>query len=157
MEHEYLQSLVRLYDRDIAKLFQEIDSYPDDASLWIKEGQINNPAGNLALHLCGNLQHYIGKVLGQTDYIRNRPAEFSTMGLPKANVLNEIQKTKKIVIRTLEQLDKSILTKAYPEKVFDYEMTVLYFLNHLLAHLSYHLGQINYHRRLLTGKNLVLL
>ena len=145
--------MVKLYDRDIAKLAQEIESYPDDSSLWIKGGQINNPAGNLALHLCGNLQHYIGKVLGQTHYVRNRPAEFSATGLPKANLLKEIEKTKTIVVKTLEQLDTSLFTKNYPEKVYDYDMTVLYFLNHLLAHLSYHLGQINYHRRLLTGKN----
>lgn len=153
MEQEYLQSLVSLYERDITRLAQEIESYPGDASLWIKGGQINNSAGNLALHLCGNLQHYIGKVLGNTNYVRNRPAEFSSTGLSKAMLLAEIQKTKVIVVHSLERLDVGFLTKNYPEKVYDYNMTVVYFLNHLLAHLSYHLGQINYHRRLLTEKN----
>jgi hypothetical protein len=151
MEKEYLASMVALYERDITKLEKEVDSYPNDTSLWIKDGLINNPAGNLALHLCGNLQHYIGKVLGNTNYVRNRPHEFSAGALPKKEILAEISKTKTDVISTLQNLDASMLGKLYPEKVFDYEMTTSYFLNHLLAHLSYHLGQINYHRRLLTG------
>jgi hypothetical protein len=151
MEKEYLEAMIKLYERDITKLEQEIESYPDDVSLWLKDGFINNPAGNLALHLCGNLQHYIGKVLGHSSYVRNRPYEFSATGHSKKDLLAEIVKTRSDVVRSIKNLDASMLLKNYPEKVFDNEMTVLYFLNHLHAHLSYHLGQINYHRRLLTG------
>jgi hypothetical protein len=151
MESEYLRAMVRLYERDLTTLEKEIASYPNDSSLWIKQASINNPAGNLALHLCGNLQHYIGKGLANTTYVRNRPLEFSTTGLSRQQLLEEISKTKSVVVNTLHNFDASALLKTYPEKVFDYDMTVMYFLNHLLAHLNYHLGQINYHRRLLTG------
>jgi len=56
-----------------------------------------------------------------------------------------------IVSQTIRALDTDILVTQYPEKVFDYDMTVQYFLLHLLAHLSYHLGQINYHRRIVSA------
>jgi hypothetical protein len=134
--------------RDLAKLRQEIEAYPTNESLWTIQGEIKNPTGNLCLHLCGNLQHYIGAVLGKSGYVRNRDAEFSTRGVPKEALLKEIDATLAIVTRTLENLEPSLLDQEYPENVFNRSMTSGYFLIHLAGHLNYHLGQVNYHRRL---------
>ncbi|AYB32822.1 DinB family protein [Chryseolinea soli] len=144
----FLQSLHKIFDRDIAKMEAEISQYPTEESIWNIDGAIKNPGGNLCLHLCGNLQHYIGAVLGGTDYKRNRDLEFSAKNVSRHDLLAEIQRTRQAVATTLERLDPNLLEKDYPAPVFDYAMTTSFFLIHLSAHLGYHLGQINYHRRL---------
>lgn len=145
-----IDSVQKLMLRDLAKLRQEISAYPSDDKLWIITGDIKNPAGNLCLHLCGNLQHYIGGVLGKSGYVRNRDAEFSIRGLPKATLMAEIDTTVAQVEQALNKLDAASLNQLYPEDVFNRPMTTGYFLIHLAGHLNYHLGQVNYHRRLLS-------
>lgn len=147
-DREFLNSVAALLDRDLAKLEQEISSYPDDKTLWDVRGQIKNSAGTLALHLCGNLRHYIGHVLGETDYKRDRENEFAARNVPKETLLAEINQARSDVATTLAKLDPSSLNREYPTHVFDYKMTTMYFLIHLHGHLNYHLGQVNYHRRL---------
>jgi uncharacterized damage-inducible protein DinB len=137
--------------RDLVKLRKEIEAYPTNESLWTIQGEIKNPAGNLCLHLCGNLQHYMGAVLGKSGYVRNRDAEFSTRGLTKETLLKEIDTTLSIVPKTFENLEPSHLDQEYPENVFNRPMTTGHFLIHLAGHLNYHLGQVNYHRRLIGG------
>ncbi len=150
MEKEFIKYIDKIIERDLTKLGDEIQLYPSEKSIWKTDGQIKNTAGNLCLHICGNLQHYIGAVLGKTGYIRNRDHEFAAKGITQRELLDEIQQARKAVKLTLEKIDPSILQQEYPEKVFDYSMTTSYFAIHLLAHLGYHLGQINYHRRLLS-------
>lgn len=145
-----LNSLHKLYHRDLDLLAQEITAYPTEASLWVIDGDIKNSGGNLCLHLCGNLQHFIGTVLGKTNYVRNREAEFADKAIPKATLLKQIQDTKN-AMSILTQLDPLHLQETYPIQVFNEPMTTEYFLIHLLGHLTYHRGQINYHRRLLTN------
>jgi uncharacterized damage-inducible protein DinB len=149
MEKQFLESVTRLLLRDLRKLEEEIRLFPDDASVWSIRGDIKNPAGNLCLHLCGNLQHYIGRVLGGTAYIRNRDNEFAAKNVSRSQLHDEIQRAAQAVAETLESLDPGVLLKEYPEKVFDYPMTTMHFLIHLEAHLGYHLGQVNYHRRMI--------
>lgn len=149
MEKELLQSLISLFERDLGRLKKEISLFDNDLPLNQKSGTINNPAGNLALHLCGNLQHYIGAVLGKSGYVRNRDHEFAATGLTREGLITEIEKTHAAVIGTLHKLDHHTLQSDYPEPVFNFPMTTLYFLIHLQGHLNYHLGQINYHRRMI--------
>lgn len=144
-----IETLLKLFDRDLQRLEEEINLYQGEESIWSVTGEIKNPAGNLCLHLCGNLQHYIGANLGHTAYVRNRENEFAAKGLTKAELIAEIQKTRQTVHDTLETLKPSTLEAEYPEKVYDYPVTTAYFLIHLTAHLNYHLGQVNYHRRLI--------
>lgn len=149
MEKEFLISIGKIIERDLNKLEEEIRLYPSEESIWFIAGEIKNSGGNLCLHLCGNLQHFIGAILGKTGYVRNRENEFSTKGISKSTLLSEIQKTKEAVQSTLEKMNTQILLKDYPIAVFNYTMTIQHFLIHLTAHLEYHLGQINYHRRLM--------
>lgn len=143
--------LAFLFERDLGKLETEIGQYMDINTIWKVDGDIKNTAGNLCLHICGNLQHYIGTQLGQSGYQRNRPLEFSAKGISKERLIDEIKKTKEVVLNTLNKLDDDALQKLYPEEALGYPMTTLFFLIHLAGHLNYHLGQINYHRRLIAA------
>jgi hypothetical protein len=144
-----LENLINLYDRDLRRLETELAAFRKEENLWRVTGQIANPAGNLGLHLVGNLTTYIGKNLGGIDYIRDRPAEFSRRDVPLSELLAVIRTTHGHVISTLQKLKRDDLEVRYPEDVLGFEMTKGYFLLHLLAHLAYHTGQINYIRRVL--------
>lgn len=143
-----IETLLKLFDRDLQRLEEEINLYQTEEAIWKLGGEIKNTGGNLCLHLCGNLQHYIGAKLGHTSYVRNRDNEFAAKGISKADLIVEVQRTRQTVRDTLENLKPSVLEAEYPEKVYDYPMTTAYFLIHLTSHLNYHLGQINYHRRI---------
>ena len=142
------RSIVQVFEKDLIRLKLEIEAFEIEENLWIKSDGINNSAGNLCLHIIGNLNNYIGAILGNTGYIRNRPLEFAEK-VTKINLLEKIENTQLVVIKTLESLNSDFLEKIYPEDVLGYRMTTEYFLIHLLGHLNYHLGQINYHRRIL--------
>jgi len=141
--------LSKLFERDLEKLKTEITSYKNENKLWELSGDIKNSAGNLCLHILGNLQHFIGAVLGKSGYERIRDAEFSRKNVPVEEMQKEINETIIIIKKTLNELNEKRLKEIYPLNVFGYEMTTGFFLTHLTTHLSYHLGQINYHRRLL--------
>lgn len=117
--------------------------------LWAIDKTISNSAGNLCLHLIGNINTYIGAELGKTGYIRDRPLEFSLKDIPKSELISKIDATIVVVNNALDSLTEADLEAIYPQIVFEKEMTTGYFLVHLSTHLAYHLGQINYHRRLI--------
>lgn len=143
-----IETLKSLYNRDLNKLKAEIELYENESLLWAIDKNISNPGGNLCLHLMGNINTYIGAQLGKTGYIRNRPLEFSLKDIPKSELIKKIEDTIGVVNNVLNILTEEDLNQIYPEIVFEKEMTTGYFLVHLSTHLAYHLGQINYHRRL---------
>lgn len=143
------ESLATIIERDLIKLSKEVSAYQNYSTLWTVEQSISNSGGNLALHICGNLQYFIGAVLGNSGYIRERDQEFARENVPIADLLKVIESTIEVVKSTLQQLGANVLESKYPINVFKKEMTTEFFLLHLITHLSYHLGQINYHRRLL--------
>ena len=145
------QTLKTLFSRELEKLKKEIESYKTESNIWIIDKNISNSTGNLCLHLIGNLNTYIGKELGGTDYIRNRDLEFSIKDIPRAELIQKIDNTISMVNKTLDTLTAEQLNADYPAPVFAEKMTTQFFLVHLIAHLTYHLGQINYHRRLLAN------
>ncbi|HEX5026676.1 MAG TPA: DUF1572 family protein [Agriterribacter sp.] len=143
--------LIPLFQNDLDKLKEEITLYAKDEQLWqVKEG-IANSGGNLCLHLTGNLQHFIGAVLGDSGYVRNRDAEFRVKNVPRSKLLEDIDTTRTVVTDTLEQLSKNELQKDYILPLKDEKVNTSYFLIYLLSHLNYHIGQINYHRRIVGG------
>ena len=142
-------ALVELFKRDLDVLNKEISLYSDESKLWLISRDIKNSAGNLCLHICGNLQHFIGAVLGNSGYVRDRDAEFGKKNVSKDELLDSIVTTNDVIARVLESLSEDQLTRDYPIDLFKKKMTTSFFLIHLHSHLNYHLGQINYHRRLL--------
>lgn len=142
-------SLKTLYTRDLAKLKQEIMLYSSEENIWRIDQNILNSAGNLCLHLVGNLNTYIGAELGNTGYIRNRPEEFSLKNVPRQELINQIDRTIEMLEMVVGSLTEDQLKSEFPRAVADDKVSTEYFLIHLAMHLSYHLGQVNYHRRLL--------
>ncbi len=142
-------TLIQIYERDLERLKDEIKLYKKESNLWIVEGRIKNSGGNLCLHIVGNLRYFVGSVLGQTGYKRNRAAEFSEKNISRETLIDLINKTKEEIIGILGKLNEEILSSIYPENIFNEIITTEFFLIHLLTHLNYHLGQINYHRRLI--------
>jgi len=144
-----IEILKTIFNRDLLKLKTEIELYKNDKNLWRIDKNISNSAGNLCLHLIGNLNTYIGKEIGKTSYVRNRDLEFSQKDVQRAELIKKIEDTMLVVQNALGQMEEDELTKEYPLLVFEKKTSTEYFLVHLVAHLGYHLGQINYHRRLL--------
>lgn len=142
-------TLTLIFKRDLLKLKAELSLYNHEENLWRVDNNISNATGNLCLHLLGNLNTYIGAVLGHTGYVRNRPEEFSRRNVPRVALLNELDRTIQMIDAVLPSITEAQLSDEYPDQVFDYKMTTEYFLVHLATHLNYHLGQVNYHRRLL--------
>lgn len=146
-----MKNLAEVFTKDLKRLYAEIDAYTNEDELWVKANGISNTGGNLAMHIVGNLNSFIGKNLGNTGYIRNRNYEFEGI-ISKKQLLDSIFEVSTIVDKIISNLPASELTKTYPENVFGSEMETSYFLFHLLGHLNYHLGQINYHRRIVCYK-----
>lgn len=144
-------SLAAIYDRELATLRMEVEAYGSDQDLWRTVPGITNPGGNLALHLAGNLQHFIGAILGGSGYQRNRDAEFGDKSVPRGVILEQIDAAIRVVPKTIAGLGREVLDAEYPEAVAGVRLTTGDFLIHLAAHLNYHLGQLDYHRRIVTG------
>lgn len=143
--------LVKLFDRELDKLIAELELFQSEAALWAGAAGVSNAAGNLALHIVGNLNQYIGVRLGGTDYLRDRSAEFGSRDIPRHELIARVSATKTMLETVLVRLDAAQLEEIYPEEVLGYAMTTRYLLIHLYGHLNYHLGQVNYLRRVQHG------
>jgi len=138
--------------RDLGALRREIEAYADERDIWRVAPGISNCAGTLALHLGGNIQFFVGAVLAGTGYVRDRDAEFARRDVPRAELLREIDAAIAAVERGMARLAEAGLKEPHPQPPAGFAVTTGDFLLHLVAHLTYHLGQVDYHRRLLTGQ-----
>ena len=144
-----ISTIKKIITRDLEKLKEEILLYSDERKIWITEKKIANSAGNLCLHLVGNLNTFIGSEIGKTGYIRNRELEFSMKDVSREELVSKIGHTISVVNTSLDSLQEADMEKEYALKVLPEKTSTGYFLVHLACHLGYHLGQVNYHRRLL--------
>lgn len=138
--------------RELATLRREVEAYDNDADLWQEVPGLPNSAGTLVLHLAGNLQHFFGRRLGGSAYVRDRDAEFSRRNLPRADLIREIEAAGHAVRAGLSLLSPSTLLDDFPEPVAGIRLGTGEYLVHLATHLAYHLGQVDCHRRIVTGK-----
>lgn len=146
-----IQSLSQLYRRDLLKLKHEIELYAEESAIWATVPSIPNSGGNLCLHLIGNLNAYIGAGLAGSGYVRNRPAEFAQKDIPKAELLAMIDQTIEAVGKGLDAVSEDQWSEDFPVVIWEEPSEMGFTLVHLLGHLNYHLGQINYHRRMVGG------
>lgn len=135
--------------KNLETLQDELNMFKNENDIWKLSGSINNTCGNLAMHLCGNLNHYIGFAIGKNGYTRNRDLEFSIKGLSRDEILDNIKSTIDNIRPVLEKLTQEDLLKKYYYDFFGEGATIDYVLMRLASHFTYHLGQINYFRRLL--------
>jgi hypothetical protein len=142
-------TLIALFERDLNKLKTELLAYKSEEAIWKVAPNIANSSGNLALHLIGNLNTYIGAEIGKTGYVRNRPLEFSAKFVPRDTIVADIEATIEVIKNALPLLTEEDYQAEYPVLVLEEKKSTEYFFIHLAVHLGYHLGQVNYHRRLL--------
>jgi hypothetical protein len=147
---EFLDNIARLLLRDLDGMRREIGRYPDDAGPWAVVPGITNCGGTLALHVAGNLQHYIGARLGHSSYVRNRDLEFVRRHVPRAELVRELGHAHAAVLQTFTMLDATALDEVFPETVQNVAVPTSILLMHLATHIAYHLGQLDFHRRSVT-------
>lgn len=137
--------------RELTSMKQELEAYPSEADIWKTAPGIANSAGTLAAHLAGNIQHFFGAVLNGSGYRRNRDLEFSARNIPRADLLKQLDLAIDAVQKTVRNLGDAELKAEYPEPIAKWRVNTHDWLVHLVSHLGYHLGQMDYHRRILTG------
>lgn len=146
------QSVIAILDRDLRALRREVEAYPDEESLWLTPAGLPNSGGTLALHLAGNVQHYLGARLGGTGYVRDRLAEFARRNVPRSEIVREIEAARKSLGAAESRLGGSDLTGDLPEVIGNLRVETGDYLIHLVSHFTFHLGQLDYHRRIVTGQ-----
>lgn len=137
--------------RELEAFKRELALFPDDASVWTTVPGITNSAGNLALHVAGNLQYFIGTVLGRTGYVRNREQEFGRRSGARVEINAELDAAIAVVRNVLPGISEERLNQDFPEAVMGSKFRTGTFLVHLVAHAGFHLGQAGYLRRVVTG------
>ncbi|WP_036386440.1 DUF1572 family protein [Muricauda sp. MAR_2010_75] len=144
-----IAALQSLFKRDLEKLKNEVELYTSEENLWRIDKSITNSAGNLCLHIIGNLNAFIGAGLAKTSYIRQRDLEFSAKNIPRKTLINQLEETIATVETGLNNVTEEQLIGDFPIVIWDKPSNMAFILIHLATHLNYHLGQVNYHRRLL--------
>lgn len=150
MKKDYLAGII---ERELNGLKDQLNAYENEADMWELPDGISNSAGNLAMHLVGNLRHFIGVQLGGSNYVRNRKHEFTGRHVPRADILGSIDEAIAEVPHVIRKLDDAMLETEYPLELAGVRFNCGDFILHLLSHLAYHLGQVDYHRRIVTGEN----
>jgi hypothetical protein len=151
MASDLAMMVERFLRRELRSLRLELEAYPDERLIWALPPGAPNSAGTLALHLAGNLRHYIGALLGGSGYVRNREEEFAARDVPRAELLANLAEADDAIQSTLPRLTEAELSLPYPEPIREQHLETRDLLIHLATHLAYHLGQVSYHRRLVTG------
>ena len=141
--------LANFYERDIRKLIEEVNLFRSEEDLWRTQGSVKNPGGNLVLHIIGGLNHFIGATLAQTGYVRNRDQEFISKGVERKDLVAQLEALIPMIDKTVNALTQEDLNAEYPIFFDKPETSTSYVLVQLLLHLNYHLGQVNYLRRIL--------
>jgi uncharacterized damage-inducible protein DinB len=150
---EFIQAIVAILDRDLRTVRREIEAYPDERDLWRDVPGLANVGGTLVLHLTGNIQHYFGTRLAGADYVRDRPAEFARRNVPRSELLREVDAARAAIQAARSALRDEDLRADFPEVITGCRVRTSEYLIHLVTHFAYHMGQLDYHRRVVTGKN----
>jgi uncharacterized damage-inducible protein DinB len=150
---EQLVAVTTILDRDLATLRREVEAYPDERDLWQEIPGVANVGGTLVLHLTGNLQHYFGSRMAGTGYVRDRPAEFARRNVPRSELLREIDSARAAVKAAATTVTAAQLAADFPETIGGSRVNTGEYLVHLAVHFAYHLGQLDCHRRVVTGRN----
>jgi len=145
-----METITGLFERDLRNVISELENYPNEADIWVIRGGISNSGGNLAQHLIGNIKHFFGAVLGETGFVREREKEFSEKAASREALIAGLEEAIVILRASLADIPDKELEEEYPVQFAGRTVTKGFMVLHLLTHLNYHLGQINYHRRLLS-------
>ena len=141
--------LAEFYEKDLSKLLEEVNLFQNEDNLWKTTGSVKNSCGNLVLHIVGGLNHFVGATLAHNGYVRNRNQEFAQKGVTRKELIEQLEKVIPLVSDTIKSLTQREMESDFPIFFDKPNASTAYVLTRLLAHLDYHLGQVNYLRRIL--------
>ena len=148
----FIEPIHRIMIRELQGLKSELLAYQNEGDIWRSVPGLPNTAGTIGLHVAGNLQHFVGAQLGDSGFVREREAEFSRRDVSVAEIVGEIDQTIAALDETFASLEEAAMDRPFPQEIAGVRPTVGEYLVHLLSHLAYHLGQVDYHRRCVTGE-----
>jgi hypothetical protein len=148
----FIEPIHRIMNRELQGLKSELLAYQNEGDIWRSVPGLPNTAGSIALHVAGNLQHFVGAQLGDSGFVRDREAEFGRRDVSVAEIVGELDKTIATLDATFADLEETAMDRPFPQEIAGVRPTVGEFLIHLVSHLAYHLGQVDYHRRCVTGE-----
>jgi hypothetical protein len=148
----FIEHIHHIMVRELRGMKNELLAYQDEGDIWRSLPGLPNTAGTVALHVAGNLQHFVGAQLGKSGYVRDREAEFGRRDVPVSEMVKELDRTVAALDAAFAKLEEELMDRPFPQEIAGVRPTVGDFLVHLVAHLAYHLGQIDYHRRCVTGE-----
>jgi hypothetical protein len=148
----FIEPIHRIMIRELQGLKSELLAYQNEGDIWRSVPGLPNTAGSIALHVAGNLQHFVGAQLGDSGFVRDREAEFGRRDVSVAEIVGELDKTIATLDATFADLEETAMDRPFPQEIAGVRPTVGEFLIHLVSHLAYHLGQVDYHRRCVTGE-----
>ena len=124
-----------------------------EEEIWWRPNSVSNSAGNLVLHLCGNVRQWIISGLGGAKDMRKRDLEFSEQGpIPRKALVTQLRQTVREASRILSRLSDESLTRNY--RIQGYRVTGLDAVFRVAEHFRYHTGQIIYIIKLKRARDL---
>ena len=141
--------LAKFYERDLLQLITEVNLFSKEENLWKTEGSVKNSSGNLVLHIIGGLTYLVGTTLAHTGYVRDRDQEFIRKGVERTEMVAQLETLIPMISNTFNALTPEQMEADFPIFFDQPNTSTSYVLVKLLSHLNYHLGQVNYLRRVL--------
>jgi Protein of unknown function (DUF1572) len=148
----YLAAARETLDRYLPRIVRCLGELSEQ-QIWWRPNRTSNSAGNLTLHLCGNIRQWIISGLGGAPDVRIRDAEFSERGpLPRGILIRRLRQTVREALLVLRSLPPAALTRRYIIQGF--RVTGLYAVFNVVEHFSHHAGQIIYITKMKRARNL---
>ncbi len=152
MEKDYLESTIKQFE--YYKLLGEkaMEQLPEEKLLW-QYNEESNSIATIVKHLSGNMLSRWTDLLttdGEKEW-RNRDAEFENDIQSKDELLAKWNEGWQCLLTTLKQLTADDLEKIV--YIRNQGHTVMEAINRQLAHYPYHVGQIVYLAKMVSGNN----
>ncbi|MDP4263868.1 MAG: DinB family protein [Bacteroidota bacterium] len=149
---EFVEQSISRIEKNTPKIIKCLGELSEE-QVWQRPNEASNSAGNILLHLCGNMRQYIISALGNQPDTRERDKEFSTNGgYSKEDLQNKLVSTVSEVKNIISAVDENKLMKVHSVQGFNYSGAGI--IVHVTEHYSYHTGQVVFWTKLLTGNDL---
>ncbi|HLW77809.1 MAG TPA: DUF1572 family protein [Bryobacteraceae bacterium] len=122
------------------------------AQIWTRGGDHENAAGNLVLHLAGNVRQWILHGVGNQADVRQRDSEFAARELDVDELKLRLRATVSEAAAVLRALPPARLGERVT--IQKYDVTVVEAILHVVEHFSQHTGQIIFITKFLSGEDL---
>jgi len=153
-------ALARMFCKDARSQFQKYAprivrclQLLSEKEIWWRPNEASNAAGNIVLHLCGNVRQWIISGLGGAPDLRERDREFSERGpVPRRVLISQLKRTVKKACQTIDRVSPKNLSRQF--EIQGFRVSGLLAIAHVYEHFAYHTGQIIYLTKLKRGTDL---